>query len=75
VCVYIGQLVKVSLKIVALFMQLYRFTNIAGGHYTGPAVCLWEKFVVEKLDWYFTVPTVYMFLLRYVKAAGADEEV
>lgn len=34
-----------------------------------------EKQVLNKLDWYLTVPTIYMFLVRFIKAARADKEV
>lgn len=34
-----------------------------------------EKQVLNKLDWYLTVPTLYMFLVRFIKAARADKEV
>ncbi|KAF3335128.1 G2/mitotic-specific cyclin S13-7-like isoform X1 [Carex littledalei] len=33
-----------------------------------------EKQVLNKLDWYLTVPTLYMFLVRFIKAARADKE-
>jgi hypothetical protein len=34
-----------------------------------------EKQVLNKLDWYLTVPTLYMFLVRFIKAARADKQV
>jgi hypothetical protein len=40
------------------FMKLYQFINITGDNYIWPKVCLWEKMVLEKLDWYLTVPTI-----------------
>ena len=35
-----------------------------------------EKAILEKLGWYLTVPTPYVFLVRYVKASvSPDQEV
>lgn len=35
-----------------------------------------EKAILEKLRWYLTVPTPYVFLVRYVKASvSPDQEV
>ncbi|KAF3959637.1 hypothetical protein CMV_015571 [Castanea mollissima] len=32
-----------------------------------------EKAILEKLEWYLTVPTPYVFLVRYVKASVAPD--
>lgn len=35
-----------------------------------------EKSILGKLEWHFTVPTPYVFLVRYIKASlPADKEV
>ena len=34
-----------------------------------------EKIILDKLEWNLTVPTPYVFLVRFLKAASADEEV
>lgn len=34
-----------------------------------------EKEILNKLEWNLTVPTPYMFLVRYLKAAMSDKEV
>jgi hypothetical protein len=35
-----------------------------------------EKEILGKLEWYLTVPTPYVFLVRYIKASiPSDEEV
>lgn len=72
---YIGHFSESLIKIEALFMQVYKFLNISGGQYTGREVCFWEKIVLDKLEWYLTIPTVFTFLVRYAKAAKADKEV
>ena len=32
-----------------------------------------EKAILEKLEWYLTVPTPYVFLVRYIKASVAPD--
>ncbi|KAL0437134.1 UNVERIFIED_CONTAM: G2/mitotic-specific cyclin S13-6 [Sesamum radiatum] len=40
-----------------------------------PEVLLMEKAILGKLEWYLTVPTPYVFLVRYIKASvPADKE-
>jgi hypothetical protein len=34
-----------------------------------------EKGILNKLEWYLTFPTPYMFLVRFLKAAISDKEV
>lgn len=38
-------------------------------------VLIKEKSILNKLQWNLTVPTVYMFIVRYLKAAMGDKEV
>jgi G2/mitotic-specific cyclin-B, other len=51
------------------------FIHIADNAYTREEILTMEKEILNKLEWYLTVPTVYMFLVRFVKAAKADKEV
>lgn len=51
------------------------FIHIADNAYTREEILVMEKEILNKLEWYLTVPTVYMFLVRFVKAAKADQEV
>ncbi|KAL8483530.1 hypothetical protein ACS0TY_026279 [Phlomoides rotata] len=41
---------------------------------TREPVLVMEKAILGKLEWYLTVPTPYVFLIRYIKAAAADKE-
>ncbi|XP_078182504.1 G2/mitotic-specific cyclin S13-7-like isoform X2 [Carex rostrata] len=50
------------------------FIHIADNAYTREEILVMEKEILNKLEWYLTVPTVYMFLVRFVKAAKADQE-
>jgi G2/mitotic-specific cyclin-B, other len=49
--------------------------DIAFNVYTKEDILGMEKMILEKLEWYLTVPTAYMFLVRYIKIAEADQEV
>ncbi|XP_057527417.1 G2/mitotic-specific cyclin S13-7-like isoform X1 [Amaranthus tricolor] len=51
------------------------FVHIADKAYVREQVLAMEKVILEKLEWYLTVPTPYMFLTRYIKASiPADSE-
>ncbi|KAJ4767214.1 Cyclin family protein [Rhynchospora pubera] len=50
------------------------FIHIADSAYTREEILGKEKEILNKLEWYLTVPTAYMFLVRFVKAAKADKE-
>ncbi|KAF3330700.1 G2/mitotic-specific cyclin S13-7-like isoform X2 [Carex littledalei] len=47
---------------------------IAFNKYTREEILGMEKTILNKLEWYLTVPTTYMFLVRFVKVAKADQE-
>ncbi|CAN0905197.1 CYCB1-4 [Linum grandiflorum] len=49
--------------------QVYDFVCISDKAYTGEQVLLMEKAILQRLEWYLTVPTPYVFLVRYVKAS------
>ncbi|XP_078150222.1 G2/mitotic-specific cyclin S13-7-like [Carex rostrata] len=48
--------------------------DIAFNQYTREDILGMEKTILNKLEWYLTVPTAYMFLVRFVKVAKADQE-
>ncbi|KAL6516387.1 hypothetical protein OROGR_019692 [Orobanche gracilis] len=52
------------------------FIAISDNAYVREQVLLMEKAILGKLEWYLTVPTPYVFLVRYIKASiPADKEV
>ncbi|KAL3653278.1 hypothetical protein CASFOL_002959 [Castilleja foliolosa] len=51
------------------------FIAISDNAYVREQVLLMEKSILGKLEWYLTVPTPYVFLVRYIKACiPADNE-
>lgn len=56
-------------------MQVSDLIYIAFNKYTREEILGMEKTILNKLDWYLTVPTAYMFLVRFVKVSKADQEV
>ncbi|GER40686.1 cyclin family protein [Striga asiatica] len=51
------------------------FIAISDNAYVREQVLLMEKAILGKLEWYLTVPTPYVFLVRYIKASiPADNE-
>ncbi|XP_075522040.1 G2/mitotic-specific cyclin S13-7-like [Primulina tabacum] len=52
------------------------FIAISDNSYIREQVLLMEKAILGKLEWYLTVPTPYVFLVRYIKASiPSDHEV
>ncbi|KAK4791742.1 hypothetical protein SAY86_032155 [Trapa natans] len=49
--------------------QVNDFVFISDNAYTSEQVLMMEKSILEKLGWYLTVPTPYVFLVRYIKAS------
>ncbi|XP_031123075.1 G2/mitotic-specific cyclin S13-7-like [Ipomoea triloba] len=47
------------------------FIMISDNAYVRAQVLAMEKTILGKLEWYLTVPTPYVFLVRYIKAAAA----
>ncbi|OWM78885.1 G2/mitotic-specific cyclin S13-7-like [Punica granatum] len=47
---------------------------IADRAYSNEQVLAMEKTILGKLEWYLTVPTNYVFLVRFIKAALADRK-
>ena len=56
-------------------MQVNDLIQLTGYRYTKEVVICMEKMILNHLEWYLTVPTTYMFLVRFIKAAKADKEV
>lgn len=51
------------------------FVCISDNAYTREQVLAMEKAILGKLEWYLTVPTPYVFLVRYIKASiSSDKE-
>ncbi|KAL5708497.1 G2/mitotic-specific cyclin S13-7 [Ranunculus cassubicifolius] len=50
------------------------FVCISDRAYTRDQVLVMEKSILKKLEWSLTVPTPYVFLVRFIKAALPDQE-
>ncbi|KAI3461195.1 hypothetical protein Pfo_017858 [Paulownia fortunei] len=50
------------------------FIAISDNAYVREQVLLMEKAVLGKLEWYLTVPTPYVFLVRYIKASVTKDQ-
>lgn len=46
---------------------------ISDNAYVEDQVLAMEKEILGKLEWYLTVPTPYMFLVRYIKASFSPD--
>ncbi|XP_047319300.1 G2/mitotic-specific cyclin S13-7-like isoform X2 [Impatiens glandulifera] len=51
------------------------FVCIADNAYTHKQVLVTEKRILERLEWNLTVATPYVFLVRFIKASGSDQDV
>jgi len=60
---------------VQLWLQVEDFMCIADRAYRQEQILGMEKSILNKLEWSLTVPTPYVFLLRFIKAAICDKEV
>lgn len=57
-------------------MQVNDFVSISANTYQREQILVMEKVILGKLEWLLTVPTPYVFLVRYVKASEpSDKEV
>ena len=56
-------------------MQVNDFICISDRAYTREQILAMEKGILNKLGWNLTVPTPYVFLVRFLKAALGDKEV
>ncbi|KAM0869469.1 hypothetical protein ACQ4PT_040651 [Festuca glaucescens] len=50
------------------------FIHISDNSYSRQQILGMEKSILNKMSWNLTVPTMYVFLLRFAKAAGSDKE-
>ncbi|KAH9790327.1 cyclin-B1-1 [Citrus sinensis] len=50
------------------------FVRISDSAYLREQVLAAEKAILRKLEWHLTVPTPYVFLVRYIKASVTDKE-
>ncbi|KAL5720465.1 G2/mitotic-specific cyclin S13-7 [Ranunculus cassubicifolius] len=50
------------------------FIHISDDAYSREMLLIMEKSILGKLEWNLTVPTLYVFLARYIKAAISDQE-
>lgn len=59
-----------------IHFQVNDFVCISDNAYDREQILQMEKSILTKLEWYLTVPTPYVFLVRYIKASVApDQEV
>lgn len=49
------------------------FIHISENAYAREQILQMEKAILGKLEWYLTVPTPYVFLVRYIKAATPSD--
>ena len=56
------------------FFQVNDFVCISDSAYVKDQILAMEKAILGKLGWYLTVPTPYVFLVRYIKASLPDNE-
>ncbi|XP_022730790.1 G2/mitotic-specific cyclin S13-7-like isoform X2 [Durio zibethinus] len=50
------------------------FVFISDNAYAREQVLVMEKSILDKLEWYLTVPTPYVFLIRFIKASIPSDE-
>ena len=55
--------------------QVNDFVCISDRAYTHQQILMMEKAILGKLEWTLTVPTPYVFLVRFVKASIPDTQV
>lgn len=56
-------------------MQVNDFIYISDRAYGREQILATEKAILNKLEWNLTVPTPYVFIVRFLKAAMSDKEV
>lgn len=55
-------------------LQLNDFIHISDNAYARDQILQMEKAILGKLEWYLTVPTPYVFLVRYIKASTPNDQ-
>ncbi|KAM3324300.1 G2/mitotic-specific cyclin S13-7-like [Capsicum chacoense] len=54
--------------------ELNDFIHISDNAYARDQILQMEKAILGKLEWYLTVPTPYVFLVRYIKASTPNDQ-
>ncbi|KAK8601850.1 hypothetical protein V6N13_058473 [Hibiscus sabdariffa] len=54
--------------------QVNDFVFISDNAYVREQILVMEKAILDKLEWYLTVPTPYMFLVRFIKASIPSDD-
>ncbi|XVF69453.1 hypothetical protein PTKIN_Ptkin11bG0083200 [Pterospermum kingtungense] len=54
--------------------QVNDFVFISDNAYAREHVLVMEKAILDKLEWYLTVPTAYVFLVRFIKASIPSDD-
>lgn len=55
-------------------LQVNDFIHISDSAYARDQILQMEKAILGKLEWYLTVPTPYVFLVRYIKASVPNDQ-
>nr|GMD10770.1 G2/mitotic-specific cyclin S13-7-like [Ipomoea batatas] len=56
--------------------QVSDFLDVCGNAYAREQILATEKSIMGTLEWHFTTPTIYVFLVRFIKASiPADKEI
>jgi cyclin B len=58
-----------------MFLQVKDLLCLCDNAFTRDQILTKEKAILDRLHWNLTVPTMYMFIVRYLKAAMGDEKV
>ncbi|KAK8595989.1 hypothetical protein V6N12_064493 [Hibiscus sabdariffa] len=74
------QLVGISAMLIACKYEeiwapeVQDFVFISDNAYAREHVLVMEKTILDKLEWYLTVPTPYVFLVRFIKASSPSDD-
>ncbi|KAG7580895.1 Cyclin C-terminal domain [Arabidopsis suecica] len=55
--------------------QVNDLVYVTDNSYNSKQILVMEKTILGNLEWYLTVPTQYVFLVRFIKASGSDPKV
>ena len=55
-------------------LQVNDFIHIADNAYSRQQILGMEKGILDRMSWNLTVPTPYVFLVRFAKAAGSGDK-
>jgi len=56
-------------------VQVNDLVYVTDNAYSSRQILVMEKAILGNLEWYLTVPTQYVFLVRFIKASMSDPEV